>query len=217
MSADRNSSHRRTITGLLKVARLSDEAALGQLLSHHANYLRWIAKTCLDSRIRQRVSESDIVQETFAKAVEHFDDFQGDSPGEFEAWLRKILINCAGREVERHLMTAGRDARREVSMQNMQRRVGESTMALANAFAAPGNSPASQIDALEQARILIELVEQLPADQRECVTLRHVEGLRFREIAIRIGCTESAARMRYLRAVNQVRAAVARRGGLDES
>lgn len=213
MSANEDSSERRTVAGLLSAARSNDENALGHLLSQQATYLRWIANTCLDARIRQRVSESDIVQETFARAVKHFADFRGKSAAEFRAWMRTILINCANREVERHLMTTGRDARREVSLQAIQQRVDDSTIGFAKAFAADGHSPGSEVAAHEQASMLMELVEGLPESQRECVKLRHREGLRFSEIATRMGCNESTVRMRYLRAVQSVRKEVAKRGG----
>ena len=178
--------------------------AFGELLTDYTQYLRWIARNCLDDRIRHRVSEADVVQETFANAIRSFDDFRGTSSAEFAAWLRRILINCVARQTERHLMTAGRDARREVSLQTMQLRADESTFAMAEILTAGDDSPSSTLETHEQIRDLICVIDQLPADQRDCIKLRHLDGLRFREVGLKLNCTETAARMRYSRAINNL-------------
>jgi DNA-directed RNA polymerase specialized sigma24 family protein len=45
----------------------------------------------------------------------------------------------------------------------------------------------------------------LPATQREVVVLRLVEGRSFAEIAERLGATEAACKMRFLRGLASVR------------
>jgi RNA polymerase sigma-70 factor (ECF subfamily) len=44
----------------------------------------------------------------------------------------------------------------------------------------------------EQAVVLTLALEELPADQREAVRLRHLEGLPLAEIADRLGRSEDA-------------------------
>ena len=184
--------------------------ALGKLLMHHARSLRWIARQRLDRRIRHRVSESDVIQEAFANAIRCFDEFRGVSPADFSAWLRKILSNCIARQTERHLLTARRDARREVSLQTLQHRPEQFS---ASFKAAPSVSPLRHLQDTERLHELTAMVEELPAEQRECVKLRHLDGLRFREVGLRLRCTETTARTRYARAIERLRREVANREG----
>ena len=196
-------------TQLLSEARMHPEA-LGRLLVDYTHYLHWIARNCLDDRIRHRLSEADVVQETFANAIKYFDHFRGTSTDEFAAWLRKILINCVARQTERHLVTAGRDARREISLQALQQRANDSACSMIE-IVANDRPPSARIEDFELLHELIRIVEQLSPDQRDCVKLRNLDGLSFREVAHRLHCTETAARMRYSRGIEKIRSAVSRR------
>src|SRR5262245_21859978 len=99
---------------LLSRARKGDGECLGELLSLYRNYLSLLANTQLERRLRPRVSPSDIVQETMLKAHRHFAQFKGRSEAEFLAWLRQILLSSLAHFVERHLLAAKRNIRREI-------------------------------------------------------------------------------------------------------
>src|SRR5207248_2716057 len=57
----------------------------------------------------------------------------------------------------------------------------------------------------EVAAALREALAGLPAKQREVVVLRLVEGRPFTEIATKVGATEAACKMRFLRGLASVR------------
>ncbi|MCA9217390.1 MAG: sigma-70 family RNA polymerase sigma factor [Planctomycetales bacterium] len=186
---------------LLQLARSSDEA-LGQLLTRYSTYLHGLAGQLLDERIRHRVSHTDVVQDTFANAIKSFGLFRGQTAGEFVAWLRRILKNCVAKQAERHLLTAQRDARREVSLQVYVSAHKDFVLMLDDVRT---NADSEFIDQREQSVRLMDEIEMLPADQRDCIKMRHLDGLRFREIAQRLNCSEAAARMRYARGIAKLR------------
>ena len=98
---------------LLVRARAGASDCLGRLLQYYANYLKLLAATHIDQRLQARCSPSDVLQETYCEAHRDFKTFHGDSEAEFLAWLRTILANNMAREVEKHILTAKRDVRRE--------------------------------------------------------------------------------------------------------
>jgi len=75
---------------LLLRAGDGDESAVGELFEHHRPYLRLLAQQTLDSGIRVRVDESNLVQQTLLSAFKNFKNFQGKNPGQFIAWLQTI-------------------------------------------------------------------------------------------------------------------------------
>ena len=66
-------------------------------------------------------------------------------------------------------------------------------------------------DNREQQIIIADAIESLPADYREVVVLRNLQGLSHAEVAVRLNRTESAVRMLWLRALKQLRQQVMQR------
>ena len=54
---------------LLDQARAGDAAALGRCLELYRNYLRLMARALISQPLRLRLDASDLVQETFLKAI----------------------------------------------------------------------------------------------------------------------------------------------------
>src|SRR3954468_11416469 len=78
---------------LFTSARAGSPSCLSELLALYANYLKLLVAAQLDTRLRVRVSPSDIVQESFFEAHRDFAEFRGRSIGEFVALLRGIVVN----------------------------------------------------------------------------------------------------------------------------
>ena len=57
-----------------------------------------------------------------------------------------------------------------------------------------------EVEALERA------LARIPAERRETLVLHHVDGLGFREIALHLGITEGAAKVRSSRGMASMRA-----------
>lgn len=181
---------------LIQQARAGDDAALGQLLEAFRGPLRAQSQQDLRDGIDARVDASDIVQRTYMSAVAHFQDFHGESPGEFLGWLRQILRRNLVDEVRKHTETEKRDMAKEVA--------GDDAF---TAFLLEGSesTPSRAMMRQEEADGLSAAIERLPEAQAMVVRMKHLDGLRLREIAERMGRSEQAVAGLLRRAVRQLR------------
>lgn len=190
---------------LLDRAQQGSMSSLGRLMSLYANYLKIVVSAQLDSRLGQRVSPSDVVQETFCEAHRDFQAFRGESPEEFLGWMRRILVNNLLRAVEQHVSAAKRDVRREVSIDQLRRGVEQSTWRFGALLTSDQESPSRNLQRIEDQALLAEALSELTPDYREVIRLRHLEGLSFAEVAARMERSSGAVRMLWLRALKQLR------------
>ena len=65
-------------------------------------------------------------------------------------------------------------------------------------------TPSAAAARRERAVLLADALEGLPADYREVVILRNLEGLKFSEVAARMGRSSGAIRMLWARAIEQL-------------
>jgi RNA polymerase sigma-70 factor (ECF subfamily) len=193
------------IDRLFTSAREGSSTCLGRLLTLYTNYLKLLVTTQLDNRLRGRVSPSDIVQDTFFEAHRDFNQFRGQSTAEFVCWLRRIVVHNILRVVEQHLLTEKRDVRREVSLEEIGRRLEQSTARLETLLAVESDSPSRHAVEREHEVLLANALAELPTDYRDVIVLRHIEGLPFESVAERMGRTVGAVRMLWLRALKRLR------------
>jgi RNA polymerase sigma-70 factor (ECF subfamily) len=193
---------------LFMAAREGSNSCLGRLLALYTNYLKLLVAAQLDHRLGARVSPSDIVQESFFEAHRDFPAFRGKSIGEFVVWLRRIVVNNILRVVEQHLLTEKRDVRREVSLEEIGRRLEQSTVRLETLLAQQAESPSCCAARHEDEVLLADTLAQLPDDYRDVIVLRHIEGLSFEEVAQRMDRSAGAVRMLWMRALKKMRDAM---------
>lgn len=209
-----STSQNRTADCLLRDARDGRSQSLGKLLQLYANYLKILASAQLDQNLRGRVSPSDVVQETLFEAHRDFAHFRGTSPYEFVAWLRRIMVHNLASIVEQNLLAAKRDVRREVSLQKLNRSVEQSRLRLENILVDRGASPSSNIENQEQVMNLADVLSEMPADYRDVIVLRNLEGLGFKDVADRMSRSHGAVRMLWMRAIEDIRCRLSERGWL---
>jgi RNA polymerase sigma-70 factor (ECF subfamily) len=190
---------------LLAQARQGDADCLGALLELYRNYLLLLARTQIDLHLRGRASASDAVQEAFLQACANFGQFRGQSEKELLAWLRRILVNTLARVVEKQVKAKKRDVRREVSVERLVRNLEDSSAAFEAALVSPSGSPSARAERREQAAQVADQLARLPANYREVIVLRNLEGLSFEEVAGRMGRSAGAVRILWLRALDQLR------------
>ncbi len=110
---------------------------------------------------------ADLTQETFVRVFTRLHTFRLDRS--FVAWARAIASNlCID-----HLRHRGAPA---VSLD--EESVGATFLSRPD-----GQSPADQLEAVEDSRRVLAAVQQLPEKQRVVLVLRHIEGLKLDEIA----------------------------------
>ena len=175
---------------LLEQTRAGDEQARGRLLELYRNYLRLMARSLISQPLRVRIDASDLVQETFLKAHREFVGFLGSTEPELVAWLRQILVRSLADQVRWHRADK-RDLRREDRLELLLDRSSE---AIQKALATDVSSPSARASRREQAVLLADALEKLPADYREVFILRNLEHIPFEQIAARMGRTSGAAR-----------------------
>jgi RNA polymerase sigma-70 factor (ECF subfamily) len=185
---------------LLEQARTGRSAALGQLLELYRNYLRVVARAMIGQALRVRLDASDVVQETFLRAHKEFGQFLGRSEPELVAWLRQILVRTLANEA-RHHRRRGRDYQRDEPLEVLLER---SSMGAQRALAAPLSSPSAIASRREQAVLLADALEKLPADYREVFLMRNLEHIPFEEIAVRMGRSAGAVRMLWTRTIKKL-------------
>jgi RNA polymerase sigma-70 factor (ECF subfamily) len=190
---------------LLAEARQGRSASLGNLLELYRNYLALLARTQIDLHLQGRVDASDLVQETFLGACRGFGQFRGTSEIEWVAWLRQVLIHNLARVVQKQLAVQKRDARREVSLEQHLAALDRSSARIEAALVGRHSSPSSQAQQRERAALVADHLARLPADYREVIVLRNLEGLPFADVARRMGRSAGAVRVLWVRAVDQLR------------
>jgi RNA polymerase sigma-70 factor (ECF subfamily) len=146
-----------------------------------------------------------VVQDTFFEAHRDFNQFRGKSTAEFVAWLRRIVIHNILRVVEQHVLAEKRDVRREISLEEIGRRLEQSTVRLETLLAVDTDTPSRCAVKHEHEILLADALSELPADYRDVIVLRHIEGLPFDDVAERMDRTAGAVRMLWLRALKKLR------------
>lgn len=130
-----------------------------------------------------RQTASDLTQETFLRAWQHFDKIGGYT--EPEGWLFRVATNLALNE-RRHRAIVGSHA------------------PLPEDQGSASSDPAWHV--AERDAVLSTLLA-LPAHMRAALILREVHGLAFDEVARALGITHAAAKMTLTRARERFRLA----------
>jgi RNA polymerase sigma-70 factor (ECF subfamily) len=190
---------------LLREARRGCRDALGELLELYRNYLALVARTQIDLHLQSQTNPSDLVQEAFLEAYRDFGQFRGESEAELLAWLRRILVHNLAGLVEKQVLARKRDVRRVVSLGRRLAALEQSSALLDAALVSSAGSPSKHAQRRELAALLADQLARLPADYREVIVLRNLEGLDFAEVARHMGRTSGAVRVLWLRALNRLR------------
>jgi RNA polymerase sigma-70 factor, ECF subfamily len=187
---------------LLPRARAGDLPALGRLLELYRNYLKLLARLQIDRRLQGKADPSDLVQETFLEAARDFGQFRGTTEKELLTWLRQILVTNFANLVRRYRGTQRRDVALE---RDLAFEMERSFTLLDGGLLARDASPSQQAARREQAVLLADALGRLPADYRETLILRHLEGLSFADVAARMGRTTDSVKKLWARALGRLR------------
>ncbi|MBX9580314.1 MAG: sigma-70 family RNA polymerase sigma factor [Gemmataceae bacterium] len=186
---------------LLDAARAGDPVAWGELLEHHRPYLTLLAEVQLGRLLRVKADPADLVQDALLRAHNSFSAFRGTTAAEFAGWLREVLASRLAKLARRYCGTGARDVRLE---RDLRRAAADSSRA-PGVPADPGTSPSGRAARGDEAVRVAAALGRLPPDQRRVVVLRQVEGLRFAEVADRMGRTKDAVTQLWLRALRGLR------------
>ena len=141
-----------------------------------------------DGRRDGSMDVEDLTQDVFLRA---YDSFAGLRPNSnHRAWLYKIATHCAYTQLRRM-------KRRRDKFSSLKHSAAE--LETAN----EGSSARKDI-----AQRACALVNELPAKQKACVTLRYLQDLDYPEIAQILGCSQESARANVYQAIRHLRLAL---------
>ncbi|HXS95746.1 MAG TPA: sigma-70 family RNA polymerase sigma factor [Candidatus Limnocylindrales bacterium] len=175
---------------LVAQSREGDTQAFGELVRRYEGRIFRLAQHVTNNR----EDAEDVLQETFMKAYEHLDQFQGNS--KFYTWIVRIAVNQALMKLRR------RKTDKSVSMdENID--TGEDT--IVREIAAWGEDPEQRFSREELGRILGDAVESLEPPYRSVFVLRDIDELSTEETAEALNLSIPAVKSRLLRARLQLR------------
>jgi RNA polymerase sigma-70 factor (ECF subfamily) len=203
-----------TTDRLLRRIGGGDGQGWGELLTRHEPRLRRMIAFRLDPRLQGRVDPGDVLQEVYLAAFRGLEGYLRQPAMPFFLWLRGIAGNKLLELHRHHLGTPMRDARREVSL--YRGALPEATSAdLAARLLGRLTRPSQAAIRAEAKLRLQEALNAMDPVDREVLALRHFEHLSGAEAAGVLGIGAAAASKRYLRALERLRAVLARiPGGL---
>jgi RNA polymerase sigma-70 factor (ECF subfamily) len=150
----------------------------------------------LVGRLVGEADAADVAQETFIKAYRALNGFRGQSA--FYTWLYRIGINTA----KNHIVSRGRrPANQDIDIADAEQ-YGH-TEHLSDV-----DTPESLLLSEEIKQKVAEVIQKLPADLRQAITLRELEGLSYEEIAEVMDCPIGTVRSRIFRAREAIDAVV---------
>jgi RNA polymerase sigma-70 factor, ECF subfamily len=148
--------------------RQGDTAVFDYLVDHYQ--VRIYDLAC--SILRDETTAHDVVQDTFLKAYERIDSFQGQA--RFETWLIAIATNCCRDHLRR------RRVRRALSLDNL-------TPAWLRRLARRDQQPEIRFEQIQRRRDLWALVDQLDERLRLTLILRYRYDLSCVEVGQILG------------------------------
>jgi RNA polymerase sigma-70 factor (ECF subfamily) len=175
--------------------------ATGARLQRYRNFLRLLARLHLPRRLRSKLDESDLVQETLLKAHVKMSQFRGQSEEAFQAWLRTILVRTLAEEMRKFLADK-RDVDRELSLEAA---LEESSRRLEAWLTAQQPTPSQLLQREEELLRVADALAELPEDERTALELKYLKGLPVRDIAGELGRTETAVVSLLQRSLRRVR------------
>jgi RNA polymerase sigma-70 factor, ECF subfamily len=171
---------------LVEGAAAGDQVAFGQLVLRHQTRILSLIRALT---ARDPDSE-DLAQEVFIRAFRSIGRFRRESS--FKTWLHAVAVNI----VRTHLARRSKDVRAR-------------TTSLDAGAAGQFGQPCGGGRAIETSLVLRDTIDRalatLPEDLRIALTLRDVQGLNYREIALALDIPMGTVESRIFRARQRIR------------
>ncbi len=194
---------------LLRRVHGGEREALEELLERNLAWVHQHVRRRLGPRLRARAETVDFVQQSILDFLEYGPRFELSSESQLRALLARIVENNL-RDQDRHLRRQRRDVDREVAR-------ASDTILVLDPPAKAVDTPSRILDREERQAWIRLALEFLDPEDREVLVEHEWEGKTFAEIAKALDLTESAARMRYHRALPKLASKVGqlRKGDLS--
>ncbi|HEY3737570.1 MAG TPA: sigma-70 family RNA polymerase sigma factor [Jatrophihabitans sp.] len=167
---------------LVQLAQTGDRDAFGELYDRYAD----IVYRFIFYRVHDRALAEDFTSDTFLRALRRIGsvNYQGRDIG---AWLITIARNI--------VLDHAKSARTRLEV--MTAEAPESHVPIES-------GPEDAVIDAETYQLLLAAISELNPEQRECVTLRFIQGLSISETAVRMGKNEGAIKALQHRAIRKL-------------
>ena len=168
-----------------------------------------LAEKRINPILLKRMSAEDVLSETYVNAAKRLKYFAAHDDVPVYYKLRTVLLQTMADIERRNLKAQGRDAYRELRVENGACEVDGGDCAsggdgFAGELPADITSPASRVDRDERHAILRRALAAMPENDRAILVMRHFDGMGNSECAAALGLTEKAASIRYVRALERL-------------
>ena len=180
-SSEDSEEERTRLIALVELARKGDAEAFGMLYDHYQGSVYRF----LFYRTRSSTLAEDLTSETFFRALRSMQSFRWQGK-DFGAWLMTIARNLATDHFK-----AGR-TRLEMTTEDMGLH-DDAT-----------EGPETSVLAGLTNEILLEALTELPAEQKDCLIMRFLQGMSIAETAEVLGRSEGAVKQLQLRGVRNL-------------
>ena len=169
---------------LVSRARGGDQQAIAAL--YEATYSG--VYHAVRAMIREEQDALDILQDSYIKAFSHLDRFEGEE--KFLPWMQQIARNTARDWLKKKRPALFSDLGGEEG--------AEAETPVEERFTDPdtANQPDAVLDQAETARLIREILDGLPEDQRAVIGMYYYEELSVKQIALALDVSESAVKSR---------------------
>lgn len=197
---------------LLKQAAAGDLVALNLLLERNRERLRRMVRLRINHRLRGRLDESDVLQESFLEITKRLPQYLEEPKLPFYLWVRHMAGLKLAEAHRRHFHTKARSIEREFSLDANGFPSADSA-SLAGELAGRLSTPSQAAVKAELRAQVQQALEKLDPIDREVLGLKHFEQLSTSEIATVLGLSKAGAGSRYLRAIKRLRQLLAEISG----
>jgi len=166
---------------LVEAVRRGELEAFDQLMRR---YEKLVCKVAMNY-VKQRQNALDVTQNVFLKAYRNLEAVKAE--GMFKPWLLRITYNESINWIRKH-----------------RRQASEITLEEWSGAAAPATQESSVLDR-ENRRLVLRGLAALNPKYRLAVALRYAEGMRVREIADAMDCSEGMVKSLLFRGVRQIK------------
>jgi RNA polymerase sigma-70 factor (ECF subfamily) len=174
-------------------------------MGRYREFVRLVVRCRSRGQLKARLDSSDLVQETFVRAVEKFSQFAGTEEEEWRAWLGRIAEREVIHQLRHHLGAEKRAVSRERRLPVGDGSSITGSPRLDEWLVKTQSTPSRVAIRQERAALLANALARLPEDYREVLVLRNLQGLDFPDVAQRLGRSAGAVRVLWVRALKKLR------------
>ena len=181
---------------------------LAAAFAENRQRLSALAQKRFNPILLKRMGMEDVLSETYVNAVKRLDYFAAHDDVPIYYKLRTMLIQTISDIERRNLMAQGRDAYKELRMENGEVKSDANDSGgevCVGELPADITSPASRVDRDERHAILRRALAAMSESDRSILVMRHFDGMGNSECAAALGLTEKTASIRYVRALERLR------------